>query len=55
MALLRWVYLYRAIDQHGQVIDVLALQKRDLAATLWVPETRSRPLTCCAAAGDSPA
>jgi transposase, IS6 family len=29
----RWVYLYRAIDQHGQVIDVLASQKRDLAAT----------------------
>jgi transposase-like protein len=29
----RWVYLYRAIDQNGQVIDVLASQKRDLAAT----------------------
>src|SRR5581483_11973857 len=29
----RWVYLYRAIDQFGQVIDVLASQKRDLAAT----------------------
>jgi transposase, IS6 family len=28
-----WVYLYRAIDQHGQVIDVLAAPKRDLAAT----------------------
>src|ERR671913_1539433 len=28
-----WVYLYRAIDQHGQVIDVLASPKRDLAAT----------------------
>ena len=28
----RWVYLYRAIDQHGQVIDVLASQRRDLAA-----------------------
>ena len=27
-----WVYLYRAIDQHGQVIGVLASQKRDLAA-----------------------
>jgi hypothetical protein len=27
------VYLYRAIDQRGQVIDVLASQKRDLAAT----------------------
>ncbi len=29
----RWVYLYRAIDQFGQVIDVLASPKRDLAAT----------------------
>ena len=29
----RWVYLYRAIDQLGQVIDVLVAQKRDLGAT----------------------
>ena len=29
----RWVYLYRAIDQHGQVIDVMAAPKRDIAAT----------------------
>jgi transposase-like protein len=29
----RWVYLYRAIDQYGQVIDVLVSQKRDLATT----------------------
>jgi transposase, IS6 family len=29
----RWVYLYRVIDQFGQVIDVLASEKRDLAAT----------------------
>jgi hypothetical protein len=29
----RWEYLYRAIDQYGQVIDVLASPKRDLAAT----------------------
>jgi transposase, IS6 family len=29
----RWVYLYRAIDQHAQVIDVLVSQNRDLAAT----------------------
>ena len=29
----RRVYLDRAIDQHGQFIDVLASQKRDLAAT----------------------
>ena len=29
----RWVYLYRAIDQFGQVIDVLVAEKRDRAAT----------------------
>lgn len=29
----RWVDLYRAIDQYGQVIDVLVSEKRDLAAT----------------------
>ncbi len=29
----RWRYLYRAIDQYGQVIDVLVSDKRDLAAT----------------------
>jgi transposase, IS6 family len=29
----RWIYLYRAIDQYGQVIDVLVSQSRDLAAT----------------------
>jgi len=28
----RGVYLYRAIDQDGQVIDVMVSQKRDLAA-----------------------
>ena len=28
-----WVYLYRAIYQQGQVIDVLASPRRDLEAT----------------------
>src|SRR5207344_3205585 len=28
----RWIYLYRAIDQHGEVIDVLASTRRDTAA-----------------------
>ena len=28
----RWTYLYRAVDQHGQVIDVLLSQRRDGAA-----------------------
>jgi IS6 family transposase len=43
----RWVYLYRAIDQYGQVIDVLVSEKRDLAATrrffTQALEHRSRP------------
>jgi transposase InsO family protein len=30
----RWVYLYRAIDQFGQVIDVLVSAKRDRVATV---------------------
>jgi transposase, IS6 family len=25
----RWTYLYRAVDQHGQLIDVLASERRD--------------------------
>jgi transposase-like protein len=29
----RWSYLYRAIDQFGQVIDVLVAEQRDMAAT----------------------
>ncbi len=28
----RWTYLYRAIDQHGQVIDVYLSTRRDLPA-----------------------
>ena len=28
----RWTYLYRAVDQHGQVIDVLVCERRDSAA-----------------------
>jgi transposase-like protein len=28
----RWTYLYRAIDQHGQVIDVMLSRRRDLHA-----------------------
>ena len=27
----RWTYLYRAVDQHGQVIDVLLAERRDRA------------------------
>jgi transposase-like protein len=28
----RWTYLYRAVDQHGQVIDVLLSERRDARA-----------------------
>jgi IS6 family transposase len=28
----RWTYLYRAVDQHGQVVDVLVCERRDGAA-----------------------
>lgn len=28
----QWTYLYRAVDQHGQVIDVMLSVRRDLAA-----------------------
>ena len=28
----RWTYLYRAVDQHGQVIDVLVSERRDADA-----------------------
>jgi transposase-like protein len=27
-----WRYVYRAVDQHGQVIDVLVATRRDAAA-----------------------
>ena len=27
-----WRYVYRAVDHHGQVIDVLVSEKRDIAA-----------------------
>src|SRR5262249_24942575 len=28
----RWIYLYRAVDQHGHVIDVLVSRRRDAVA-----------------------
>jgi IS6 family transposase len=30
-----WRYVYRAVDQHGQVIDVYVSQRRDIASA-WV-------------------
>jgi transposase, IS6 family len=29
----RWTYLHRAVDKHGQVVDVMLSARRDLAAT----------------------
>ena len=47
----RWVYLCRAIDQFGQVIDVLVSAKRDMAATrrffTRALEYRSSPTQGC--------
>jgi transposase, IS6 family len=31
----RWRYIYRALDQFGQVIDVFASHQRDAAAARW--------------------
>jgi len=39
----RWTYLYRAVDQHGQVIDVLVSTRRDAAAAR---EFFTRALRC---------
>ena len=44
----RWTYLYRAVDQHGQVIDVLVSTRRDAAAARAVLHPRA---ACC---GPSP-
>jgi IS6 family transposase len=42
-----WRYVYRAVDQHGHVIDVLVSQRRNVAAATWFFETllagRERP------------
>jgi transposase, IS6 family len=40
----RWRYLYRAVDQHGQVIDVLVSMRRNAAAAR-VFFTRALPYT----------
>ncbi len=44
----KWTYLYRAVDQHGQVIDDLLSASRDLAAA-------RRFLTRALRAGTAPA
>jgi hypothetical protein len=39
----RWTYLYRSVDQHGQVIDVLVARRRD-ATTARACFTRAWPM-----------
>ena len=43
----RWRYLYRAVDQYGQVIDVLLSEQRDTAAA-------QRSFTCALRYGPAP-
>ena len=64
----KWRYLYRAIDQFGQVIDVLVSLKRDKTAArrfcagalavdtspIGPPPTRASSRTCCPALCTSP-
>ena len=38
----RWRYRYRAVDQYGQVIDVLLSEQRDNDATLQSDELNTR-------------
>ena len=45
----RWSYLYRAIDQHGQVIDVMVSTRRDAAAARHFFTRASLPARCDAA------
>ena len=46
----RWRYLYRAVDQYGQVIDVLLSEQRDTAAarTFFTRALRHGPPVACA-------
>jgi transposase-like protein len=44
----RWTHLYRAVDQHGQVTEVLLSQRRDLAVA-------QRFFTCALRSGTVPA
>jgi hypothetical protein len=37
----RWIYLYRPVDQHGQVIDVVLSRRRDAR-----PHGRCSPVHC---------
>jgi transposase-like protein len=43
----RWAYLYRAVDNYGQVVDVLLRERRDLvsARTFFAQAIRRRRVT----------
>jgi transposase-like protein len=43
----RWVYLYRAVDQFGQVIDVYASTRRDSKAARRFSSAPRTPLAWC--------
>jgi transposase-like protein len=42
----RWRYLYRAVDQYGQVIDVLLSEQRDTAVSRATTLTTSSEAPC---------
>ena len=42
----RWTYLYRAVDQYGQVIDVLVSEKRDAQRPAGFTAAREMVKTC---------
>jgi hypothetical protein len=46
---LKRIYVFFALEVGSRYVHILG------TTSLWVPETRLRPLTCCAAAGGSPA
>jgi transposase-like protein len=49
----RWAYLYRAVDEHGQVVDVLLRAQRDLAsARAFFDQAIARRSTRCTSATD---
>ena len=43
----RWRYVYRAVDEHGQVIDVYVSARRDIGRGAPVLHARRSPPTAC--------
>lgn len=42
----RWRYVYRAVDEHGQVIDVYVSRRRDAAAARFFDRALPPPSSC---------